>query len=376
MLSVLHRTTTMPLKLFGLSQGRTVVLGLITPISNVRPLSFNTPAQLSRKEREIMRRRHVKEGNMITYVGAGVNITLSALKGLSGYLLHSPALIADAVHSLSDLIADGMTLLTVRKSRQDPNDLYPYGHGKVEALGAMGIACFLVGTALLIGWDSYLALKDILVNGVVNDYGASSDLLTYFSGPGVLALAIVSKEILFRVTKKIGERNKSSVLIANAYHHRSDVWASVVALGGLGGSYFGIPWCDPVGGIAVGALIAKTGFDLLSGNYYNLMDRQDLNENEEMTQFLNDVGIPCCSLRHRHHGALVYVDMTLEVDDLMTAKSLIELERRAKDLLSEHYSDIHEVLVSFRLKGDSNDSENVVVEDPMDSCHFLFCFTS
>lgn len=59
------------------------------------------------------------------------------------------------------------------------------------------------------------------------------------SGPGVLALAIVSKEILFRVTKKIGERNKSSVLIANAYHHRSDVWASVVALGGLGGSYFG-----------------------------------------------------------------------------------------------------------------------------------------
>ena len=59
------------------------------------------------------------------------------------------------------------------------------------------------------------------------------------SGPGVLALAIVSKEILFRVTKKIGERNKSSVLIANAYHHRSDVWASVVALGGMGGSYFG-----------------------------------------------------------------------------------------------------------------------------------------
>lgn len=165
----------------------------------------------------------------------------------------------DAVHSLSDLIADGMTLLTVKKSRQDPNDLYPffhlhgltasYGHGKVEALGAMGIACFLVGTSLLIGWDSYLALKDILVNGVVNDYGASKDLLTYFvcfvscthaqSGPGVLALAIVSKEILFRVTKKIGERNKSSVLIANAYHHRSDVWASVVALAGLGGGYFG-----------------------------------------------------------------------------------------------------------------------------------------
>ena len=96
----------------------------------------------------------------------------------------------DAVHSLSDIIADAMTVLTVKKSRQDPNDLYPfsfillfyiirYGHGKVEALGAMGIACFLIGTAGMIGWDSYLALKDILVNEVVKDYAFSSNILTY-----------------------------------------------------------------------------------------------------------------------------------------------------------------------------------------------------
>lgn len=96
----------------------------------------------------------------------------------------------DAVHSLSDIIADAMTVLTVKKSRQDPNDLYPfsfillfyiirYGHGKVEALGAMGIACFLIGTAGMIGWDSYLALKDILVNEVIKDYAFSSSILTY-----------------------------------------------------------------------------------------------------------------------------------------------------------------------------------------------------
>ena len=83
-----------------------------------------------------------------------------------------------------------MTVLTVKKSRQDPNDLYPfsfillfyiirYGHGKVEALGAMGIACFLIGTAGMIGWDSYLALKDILVNEVIKDYAFSSSILTY-----------------------------------------------------------------------------------------------------------------------------------------------------------------------------------------------------
>ena len=89
-------------------------------------------------------------------------------------------------------------------------------------------------------------------------------------------------------------KNNSSVLIANAYHHRSDVWASIVALAGLGGAYLGyvikavmicrIPWLDPVGGIAVGLLIGKTGIDLLSGNYYNLMDRQDLNENNTMME--------------------------------------------------------------------------------------------
>lgn len=118
----------------------------------------------------------------------------------------------------------------------------------------------------------------------------------------MLLAAVVSKEILYRVTKKIGlslagvspvgEKSNSSVLIANAYHHRSDVWASVVALAGIGGSYLGFRWgdgvmgrfplCDPLGGVAVGVLIAKTGLDLLSGNYYNLMDRQDLDENKLM----------------------------------------------------------------------------------------------
>ena len=72
-----------------------------------------------------------------------------------------------------------MTLLTVKKSRQDPSDLYPYGHGKVEALGAMGIACFLIATAGMIGWDSYIALQDIVLNNVVNNYASSGNLLTY-----------------------------------------------------------------------------------------------------------------------------------------------------------------------------------------------------
>lgn len=101
-------------------------------------------------------------------------------------LFHS---FVDAVHSLSDIIADGMTLLTVKKSRQDPSDLYPlishfslinrYGHGKVEAIGAMGIACFLMATAGMIGWDSYLALKDIMMNQVVNDYANGTNMLAY-----------------------------------------------------------------------------------------------------------------------------------------------------------------------------------------------------
>ncbi|KAK8796147.1 hypothetical protein WA171_004109 [Blastocystis sp. BT1] len=317
----------------------------------IRSFTFKRQNELSRKEREIIRRRHVKEGNVITYIGAGVNVLLSGMKAVSGYLLHSPALIADAVHSLSDLIADGMALITVKKSRQDPDLLYPYGHGKVEALGSMGIALFLMGTAVMIGWDSYLALQDVLVNQTVNDYAASQNIWTYVSGPGVLCFSIIAKEILYHVTKKIGERNNSSVLVANAYHHRSDVWASVVALIGLGGSYIGIPWFDPVGGIAVGVLIAKTGIDLLSGNYYNLMDRQDLDENKSMMEHLRNQGIPCCSLRHRHHGPLMYVDLKIEVDPEMNAEKMSEMEKNVRQLLCEDYEDIEEVLVGFQLKG-------------------------
>ena len=140
-------------------------------------------------------------------------------------------------------------------------------------------------------------------------------------------------------------KNNSSVLIANAYHHRSDVWASIVALAGLGGAYLGytietavirrIPWLDPVGGIAVGLLIGKTGLDLLSGNYYNLMDRQDLTENNTMMEdcrtggvlssLVRKKGIPCCSLRHRHHGPLVYVDLRIEVEKSMTAEEMVKV---------------------------------------------------
>lgn len=100
-----------------------------------------------------------------------------------------------------------------------------------------------------------------------------------------------------------------------------------------------IPWFDPAGGVAVGVLIAKTGVDLMSGNYYNLMDRQDLNENKEMIAhcklkelsrnyiLVKEQGIPCCSLRHRHHGPLMYVDLKIEVDPSTPALKMMEVRR-------------------------------------------------
>ena len=107
----------------------------------------------------------------------------------------------------------------------------------------------------------------------------------------MLGFSIVAKETLYRVTKRIGEKNNSSVLVANAYHHRSDVWASVVALAGLGGAYMGYV-CERLheerfvagsrGRHRGGRIDREDGSGLLSGNYYNLMDRQDLTENEGM----------------------------------------------------------------------------------------------
>lgn len=161
---------------------------------------------------------------------------------------------ADAVHSLSDLLSDGVTLYTMELSRRPHDTTQPYGYGRVETMGALAVSSLLVATGAGIGLHSLDTLRALAAGQLTLD------------GPmwvavGAAALSLVAKEALYHVTRRAGERAHSKVMLANAWHHRSDAASSAIAIVGASGSMVGggAVMLDPVAGMLVSALIINTG---------------------------------------------------------------------------------------------------------------------
>ncbi|GAA6020049.1 hypothetical protein JCM10207_006769 [Rhodosporidiobolus poonsookiae] len=243
-------------------------------------------------------------GSRITLVGLVANVGLTALKGVAGYILASSALLADAAHSGSDLVADVVTLVSYRIGRWDPSRRYPYGYGKFESLGSLVVSFLLFATAAGIGLHSYhhLLLSLSTIPSIPADLLASLDFLPHghSHGPEVTpshshshshsdvptsegivdaramyfaAASILVKEYLYRSTLRVAQSTHSNVLLANAYHHRSDALGSLVALIAIGAARVGFPMLDPVGGLVVTGMIAKQGWDVGKTALGGLVDR-------------------------------------------------------------------------------------------------------
>eukprot|EP00977_Amphora_coffeiformis_P004756 scaffold1019_cov172-Amphora_coffeaeformis.AAC.9 len=205
-----------------------------------------------------------RKAQKVTLLGLGTNVGLSALKGGVGYATGSMSLVADAVHSLTDLLSDIITLGAVRISRQPATDAYPHGFGRIETMGAVSVAAFLLSTSVGI---SYSAVDQILHGTVaLTDGGATW-------ATGAAAISLVAKEALYRITIRVAEDQNSPVLYANAWHHRTDALSSVVALAGVGGSWMGYPLCDPIGGFIVGGILGKIGLDIATTSLTEMMDK-------------------------------------------------------------------------------------------------------
>ncbi|GAA5907306.1 cation diffusion facilitator family transporter [Sporobolomyces salmoneus] len=233
-------------------------------------------------------------GSRITLIGLFSNVGLTALKGVAGYLLASSALLADAAHSGSDLIADVVTLASYRVGRWKPTEKYPYGYGKFESLGSLVVSFLLFATAAGIGLHSYhhLLLSLSTLPQMPADLLASLDFLPHGHShgpeidPETVSAAVVDaramwfaagsiavKEWLYRATLKVAKQTHSNVLLANAYHHRSDSLGSLVALLAIGAARIGFPMLDPIGGLVVGGMIAKQGWDVGKEAIGELVDK-------------------------------------------------------------------------------------------------------
>ena len=204
----------------------------------------------------------------VTIVGSIVNMVLVIFKFLAGILGHSAAMIADAVHSLSDFVTDIVVLLFIRISGKPADEDHGYGHGKYETLATVVISLILfgVGVGIIVN-----AVEQIVafMNGVVPQSPSTIALIA-------AALSIVVKELLYRYTVRAAEHLNSQTVVANAWHHRSDALSSVGVLIGIGGAMFlGEQWrvLDPLAALVVSGFIIKVSINLFKPCIEELLER-------------------------------------------------------------------------------------------------------
>lgn len=282
---------------------------------------------------EIRKRRIYR----VTLVGFAVNLVLSLAKLAAGVFGRSGAMVADAVHSFSDLATDVVVIVFARISAKPRDDGHDYGHGKYETLATILISMALgvVGVGILV--NSIGAVRSVLDGGVL-------------PRPGLVALvaavlSIAAKEILYRYTVREGRAIDSPSVVANAWHHRSDALSSLGTLVGIGCAYFlGDKWriADPIAALIVAVFIFKVAFDLIRTGVGELLEKSLPEETER--EILRIVTLEPAvrephNLRTRRIGAAIAIEIHIRVDGAMTvARShalTVGIERRLRERFGE-----------------------------------------
>ncbi len=278
-----------------------------------------------------------KEIYKVTLIGSAGNAALLTFKFIAGVMGHSSAMIADAVHSLSDFVTDLLVLVFVSISAKPQDQSHDYGHGKFET-----IASFLIGLALV------AAATGIVVSGSAKlwDWWCGEQL----ESPGWIALwaallSIVIKELLYQYTARKGKALDSQVMVANAWHHRSDALSSIGAAIGVGGAiWLGQRWAvlDPMASIVVGLMLVKVAYELLKTSIGELTERSlpDDTEQEimEIIQSYDDVQEPH-NLRTRRIGNRIAIEAHVRMDGQLPLTIVHErattIERKLKERFGE-----------------------------------------
>lgn len=275
------------------------------------------------------------EADRVTWIGVAVNLLLSVGKLGVGITAHSSALVADAGHSLSDLVSDFITLWSVNVARLPPDEDHPYGHYKFEAIGSLFLSLTLLATGGSVGLMAHKQLMEVLQATAVVSSAA-------VQAPGPLALvmaglSIFSKEWLFRITKQVGERLRSPVVIANAWHHRSDAYSSVLALLSIAWAMIGFPAADAAAGILVAGMICMTGGEIMVESVKQLSDSADSDLQSEILEILDELDdddvIATTSVRARQMGSAASLDVVVEIPSVLSTTATTAVEQRIRQRL-------------------------------------------
>ena len=279
----------------------------------------------------------------VTLIGGAVNVLLLLIKFVAGIVGHSAAMVADAVHSLSDFLTDIVVLMFVRISGKPKDKSHDYGHGKYETLAMTIIGLALLAVAIGILYSGITKIID-WVNG---EDLVAPDLLALWAA----LLSIVTKEGVYRYSIMKAHQLNSQAVEANAWHHRSDALSSIGTAIGIGGAIFlGHRWAvlDPLASTIVGFFIVKVSVDLLRNGIGDLMEQSLPDAVEEeilgLVASLPDVESPH-DLRTRRIGNHYAIEMHILTDGDITLREAHDKASEVENLLREQYGDETHVVV-------------------------------
>jgi cation diffusion facilitator family transporter len=273
----------------------------------------------------------------VTLVGALTNLLLALAQVIGGFLTHSQALVADGVHTLSDLLSDGLVLFAARKSNAAADARHPYGHGRIETLAAVavGVVLMVVGLGIMLDAGRRMLSPETLL--------APTPVAL-----ALAALAIVSKELLYHYTMRAARRVRSRLLEANAWHHRSDVLSSIVVLVGVGATLAGLAYMDAVAAVVVALLIGRMGAQMIWNSAHELIDTGI--EPEEQDRMLAaaraiDGVVGAHALRTRRMGGVLLADVHVLVAPRISVSEGHRISESVCRVLKGMHEDLSDVLV-------------------------------
>jgi len=290
-----------------------------------------------------------REARRATLIGSLVDLVLGVLKLAVGWLAHSQALIADGVHSLSDLATDVGVLFAARHASREADEDHPYGHGRIETAATVGLGFALIAAAAGIAWDAVRRLF-------------APELLLE---PGVWALvvaviSVVAKEWTYRYTLRVARRLRSGMLRANAWHSRSDALSSLVVMAGVSGAMAGLYYVDAVAAVVVAAMVAKMGWNFAWHSLRELVDTAlephkvaHIRDHILAVHGVRDMHL----LRTRRMGGEALVDVHILVDPWVTVSEGHQISEAVRARLLDAVDDVTDVTVHIDPEDDADDRE-------------------
>lgn len=278
-----------------------------------------------------------------TWVGIIANLFLAIIKGLGGVLSGSKALIADALHSASDIVSSVVILFAVRISNRPPDKEHPYGHGKAENIASMIVALLLI----VVGVEISISSAKIFFGEVPT---APSNLALI-----IILFSIVLKEALFQYKIRLGRKFNSTALISDAWHHRSDSLSSIAVLVGVGAAILGeklnlplLVYGDAVAGIIVSFIVIKVGYDLAKESSIVILEKvlndEDIKKYQKTILAIEGIN-HVDELLARTHGSYVIIDLKVSVDSTLNVREGHDIGKSAKTTLMQRHPEVSDVFV-------------------------------